>query len=120
LPARLYSLTLSHPSQAARLMLERKRVEHTVVNIVPGFQPLVVRLVGFRGITVPALRIDARRIQGSREISRFLDELVPAPPLFPAESGRRTAVKEAERWGEETCSRSRGDSSAGARRAGGT
>jgi hypothetical protein len=32
-------------------MLERKAVEHTVVNIVPGFQPLVVRLVGFRGIT---------------------------------------------------------------------
>jgi glutathione S-transferase len=102
MPARLYSLTLSHPSQAARLMLERKRVEHTVVNIVPGFQPLVVRLVGFRRITVPALRIDARRIQGSREISRFLDDLVPDPPLFPAESGRRTAVKEAERWGEET------------------
>jgi glutathione S-transferase len=53
--ARLYSLTLSHPSQAARLMLERKGIGHKVVNILPGFQPMVVRLVGFRGITVPAL-----------------------------------------------------------------
>jgi glutathione S-transferase len=83
-------------------MLERKGVEHRLVNIVPGFQPLVVRLAGFRGITVPALRIDGRRVQGSREISRLLDELVPDPPLFPAEPQRRRAVEEAERWGEET------------------
>jgi glutathione S-transferase len=83
-------------------MLERKGVEHKVVNILPGFQPLVVRLVGFRGITVPALRIDGRRIQGSREISRLLEERVPEPPLFPSDPDRRRAVEEAERWGEET------------------
>jgi glutathione S-transferase len=102
LPARLYFLSLSHPSQAARLMLERKGIEHKLVNILPGSQPVVVRLVGFRGITVPALRIDGRRIQGSREISRFLDELVPEPPLFPRDPEQRRTVEAAEHWGEET------------------
>jgi glutathione S-transferase len=102
LPARLYFLSLSHPSQAARLMLERKGIEHKLVNILPGSQPVVVRLVGFRGITVPALRIEGRRIQGSREISLFLDELVPEPPLFPRDPEQRRAVEAAERWGEET------------------
>lgn len=100
--ARLYSISLSHPSHTARLMLERKGIEHREVNIVPGFQPVVVRAMGFSGITVPALRIDGRRVQGSRQISRFLDDLGPSPPLFPSDPGERGAVEEAERWGEET------------------
>jgi glutathione S-transferase len=74
-------------------MLERKGIEHKLVNILPGSQPVVVRLVGFRGITVPALRIDGRRIQGSPEISRFLDELVPEPPLFPRDPEQRRASR---------------------------
>ena len=44
---------------------------------------------------MPALRIDGRRIQGSREISRALDELQPEPRLLPS-----PAVEAAERWGE--------------------
>jgi glutathione S-transferase len=102
MPARLYSLSLSHPSHAARLMLERKGIENKVVNVPPGFHPLVVRAIGFSGPTVPALRIDGRRVQESRAISRFLDELTPEPPLFPADPQLRLAVEEAERWGDET------------------
>jgi glutathione S-transferase len=102
LPARLYSLSLSHPSQAARLMLEHKGIEHKVIDFPPGLQPLAVRLVGFRGRTVPALRIDGRRVQGSRQISSALDDLVPEPPLFPPDPDRRRAVEAAERWGDET------------------
>lgn len=96
--AKLYALLVSHPSHSARLMLERKGIDHQVVNVQPGLHPLVVRLVGFRGNTVPALRIDGRRVQGSLRISRFLDELQPEPALFP--SDRRDAVVEAEAWGE--------------------
>jgi hypothetical protein len=96
--AKLYSLSVSHPSHAARLMLERKGIDHRVVNIQPGLHPLVVRLAGFRGGTVPALRIDGRRIQGSLRISRGLDHLQPQPPLFPATG--RDAVEAAEAWGE--------------------
>ena len=81
-------------------MLERKGIEHRVVNLPPGTHAAALRLVGFRGGTVPALRIDDRRIQGSLAISRGLDELKREPLLFPADPGQRAAVEEAERWGE--------------------
>ena len=99
--AKLYSLSLSHPSHAARLMLERKGIEYELVDELPGFHPLQLRLAGFRGGTVPALRIDGRRVQGSRRISRALDKLRSDPPLFPADPERRAEVVEAERWGEQ-------------------
>jgi len=99
--AKLYSLSLSHPSQAARLMLERKRIEHEVVDLLPGFHPALLRAAGFRGGTVPGLKIDGRRVQGSREISRALDEIQPEPSLFGADPERERTVAEAERWGEQ-------------------
>jgi glutathione S-transferase len=98
--ARLYSLSLSHPSQAARLMLEHKGLEYELVDTLPGMHPLRLRLAGFRGGTVPALRLDGRRVQGSLRISRALEELRPDPPLFPPDPPRRRRVEEAERWGE--------------------
>jgi glutathione S-transferase len=98
--AKLYSLALSHPSHAARLMLELKGMDHEVKDLLPGFHPPRLRLAGFRGDTVPALAIDGRRLQNSVEISRALDEIQPDPPLFPADPVRRHAVEEAEAWGE--------------------
>ena len=99
--AKLYSLSLSHPSHAARLMLERKGIEYELVDELPGFHPLQLRLAGFRGGTVPALKIEGRRVQGSREIARALDEIQPEPRLLPLDPERRRAVVEAERWGEQ-------------------
>jgi glutathione S-transferase len=98
--AKLYSLSLSHPSQAARVMLERKGIEHEVADLLPAFHPLLLRLAGFRGGTVPALRIDGRRVQGSLSISRALDAIQPEPAFFPLEPEGRRAVEEAEAWGE--------------------
>jgi len=98
--ATLYSLKVSHPSVAVHLMLERKRIDHRIRQVSPGLHPLVVRLAGFPANTVPALTLDGDRIQGSTSISRALDELVPEPPLFPADPERRRAVEEAEAWGE--------------------
>jgi glutathione S-transferase len=60
-----------------------------------------VRALRFPGPTVPALKIDGRRIQGSREISRELDGLRPDPPLFPADPQKRAEVEAAERFGED-------------------
>ena len=50
---------------------------------------------------MPALKIDGRKVQGSRNISRELDVLKADPPLFPADPQQRAAVEEAERWGDE-------------------
>src|SRR3954469_16572187 len=91
-------MSASHPSQAARAMLELKRIDYDWVDLPPGSQPVALRFAGFRGRTVPALRLDGRRIQGSLAISRAVDERKPNPPLFPAD--RRRAVEEAEAWGE--------------------
>ena len=98
--ATLYWFELSHPAQAVRVMLRRKGIEHGEVKVLPGFQPLL-RVAGFPGITVPALRLDGRRLQGSRQIAAALEELVPEPPLFPADPAARARVLEAERWGDE-------------------
>ena len=99
-PAKLYALELSHPSQAARGMLEHKGIKHEVVNLLPGMHPAQLRMHGFRGGTVPALRLDGRKVQGSLQIAHALEETRPEPRLYPADPERRRAVEEAERWGE--------------------
>ena len=99
--ATLYGLAFSHPAIAARLALERKGIEHRVVDLLPGMHPVQLRMRGFRGATVPALRIDGRRIQGSRRITWVLDAVGPGPRLFPTEPDARRAVIAAERWGEQ-------------------
>jgi glutathione S-transferase len=99
--ARLFTIPASHPSWTARLMLDHKGIPYKRTDLVAGVHKPVLRAAGFPGTTVPALRLDSRRIQGSREISRALDEVVPEPPLFPADAGERAQVEEAERWGDE-------------------
>ena len=98
--AKLYSLLLSHPARASRLMLELKGIEADVVDLIPGMHPVQLRAARFRGGTVPALKVDGTRVQGSVPISHFLEDLEPQPPLFPAGPKPRQAVEEAEAWGE--------------------
>jgi glutathione S-transferase len=98
--ATLYWFDISHPAQAARLMLERKRIDYRTVDLMAGFHPLLLRLAGFRGGSVPAVKLDGRRLQGSLAISRGLEEVVPEPPLFPRDPYARRPVVEAESWGE--------------------
>jgi glutathione S-transferase len=93
-------MSISHPSRTARLMLDHKGIDYDLVKVPPGMQAVQVRLAGFDGGTVPALRIDGRRAVGTLAISRLLDEIHPEPPLFPAEPAHRAAVEEAEAWGE--------------------
>ncbi len=50
---------------------------------------------------MPALKLDGRKVQGSREIARELDRIQPEPPLLPADPERRAAVERAEAWGDE-------------------
>jgi glutathione S-transferase len=98
--ATIYVVPGSHPSMAGRLMLERKQLDYRRVDLLPAIHKPALRVLGFRGTTVPALRIDGRRIQGTLTISRALDELRPDPPLFPSDPDRRARVEEAEAWGE--------------------
>jgi glutathione S-transferase len=99
-PARLYGFQISNPSQTAQLMLAFKGIEAKRVELLPGLHPVLVRLAGFRSSTVPALKLDGRKIEGSLAIAQALEAAVPEPSLYPADPERRRAVEEAERWGE--------------------
>jgi glutathione S-transferase len=82
-------------------MLEHKSIDYKRVDLVAAVHKTLLRTRGFETATVPALRIDRRRVQGTRKISRALEEIQPKPALFPADPGMRGAVEEAERWGDE-------------------
>ncbi|HEY0317863.1 MAG TPA: glutathione S-transferase N-terminal domain-containing protein [Solirubrobacterales bacterium] len=99
--ARLYVIPASHPSISAQLMLEHKGIAYKRTDLLPVISKGVLRAVGFSGVTVPALKIDGAKVQGSRQIARELDRLRPEPPLFPADPEQRAAVEEAERFGDE-------------------
>ncbi len=81
-------------------MLEHKGIEHRVTVLPAGLHPLLVRLAGFQGYTVPVLKIDGRRVEKSLVIARELERLRPDPALYPADRNARARVEEAERWGE--------------------
>jgi glutathione S-transferase len=98
--ARLYWFAFSHPSLAVRKMLELKGIEYETVTVLAGTQRVHLRLAGFREGTVPALKLNGRRVQGSRQIARALDQLQPEPALLPAEPALRERVEAAERWGD--------------------
>jgi glutathione S-transferase len=98
----LFVVPGSHPSMAGRLMLEHKGIAYRRVDLLPALHKPILRALRFGDSTVPALRMNGRRLQHTLEISRALDDLQPDPPLFPADPAARAAVQEAERWGEET------------------
>jgi glutathione S-transferase len=97
---RLYSIPGSHPSLAARLMLEAKGIPYKRTDLLSPMHRVVLRGLGFPGKTVPAIKADGRKIQGTREVAAWLDEVKPDPRLVPDDPERRRAVDDAERWGD--------------------
>jgi glutathione S-transferase len=75
-------------------MLELKGIEYELTTVLAGTQRMHLRLVGFRGGTVPALKLAGRRVQGSRAIARALETARPEPHLFPTD-------RAVESWADE-------------------
>ena len=98
---RLYTIPGSHPGVSVQRMLEHKGISYRRTDLLPVASWVVLRAVRFPGRTVPAMKIDGRRIQGSREITRELERLWPEPPLYPADPEHRAAVEEVELFGDE-------------------
>ena len=99
--ATLFGVPGSHPALAAELMLERKGIEVRRIDLVAGVHRGVVRAAGFPRMTVPAVKLDGARFQGTLAIARALDALVPEPPLLPRDPEQRAAVERAESWADE-------------------
>jgi glutathione S-transferase len=99
-PIRLYGTALSHPVLGVQGMLEQKGLTYRYVELLGGAHPLALLALGFARATVPAMMLpDGRRVQGSLAIAKALEELVPAPSLYPSAPATRAAAQEAERWG---------------------
>jgi len=98
--AKLYVIPGSHPSRTAMLMLDRKGIPFKRVDLMPVISKGVLKAQRFPGVTVPALKIDGQRVQGSMEIGRELDRLQADPALYPADPEKRAKVEEAEAWGD--------------------
>jgi glutathione S-transferase len=96
--ATLYAIPGSHAVRTGELMLEHKGIPFRRVNFPPGPHRVLVRVLGFPGDRVPAVKFeDGRRAQGTRELPRVLDELVPEPRLVPDDP----RALEAEVWADE-------------------
>lgn len=93
---RLYTIPGSHPGIAVQAMLAHKSIEFERTDLMPVVSKLALRLLGFPSVTVPALKVDGRRIQGSIDITRELERLQPEPPLYPADPEQRVAVEQIE------------------------
>lgn len=98
--ATLYSLPGSHPAISVKLMLEYKGIDFRTIDLMPLMHKAAVRALGFPGTTVPALKFNGEKLQGSVDIARALDRLVPEPPLLPADEESRKQVLIAEAFGE--------------------
>jgi glutathione S-transferase len=98
---KLYMFSGSNAVRTAELMLRHKRIGYQEVIVKRGAHGAELQALGFDGRSVPALEIDGRRVQRTREISRALDLIKPEPPLFPINAADRARVEDAERRGEE-------------------
>ena len=99
--ARVYAIPGSSPVKTGLLMLEHKGIEASRTDLPPAVSRALMRAMGFPGTRVPALKLDGRRVQGTRALARALDELRPEPPLFPSDPELRAKVEDAERWGDD-------------------
>jgi glutathione S-transferase len=97
---KLYVVHGSHPCAAVEKALAMKGLDYRVFEWPPPLHAPLQRLI-FGRRTVPGLRIDGEKVQGSRAILRRLDELVPDPLLYPRDAEQRARVEEAERWGDD-------------------
>ena len=108
--ATLFGVAASHPSLAAELMLRHKGVKYRRVDLPTVTHRTLLRALGYPRKTVPALRIDGARVQGTTQIALALDALIPSPPLFPSDPDKRREVDGADAWATRSSNPSRADS----------
>lgn len=98
---RLFSMPGSHAATTGQLLLDYKGIPYKRTDLLPVISWVVLKAFRFPDRTVPAVKIDGERVQGTRVIARELERRQPEPPLFPSDPERRRAVEEAERFGDE-------------------
>lgn len=102
-----YLFNGSNACATGRLLLKQSGLEYGEQLLLPGFHAASLKLRGFPGVTVPALKIThadgkhTERIIGTLNIAQRLHELAPSARLFPTTPAALEAVKDAEIQGEK-------------------
>src|SRR5919107_689268 len=99
--ATVFAMPGSHSAKAGMLMLEHKGIEAKRIDLPNVVSRPILRAMGFPGRTVPAVKVDGRKVQTTRALARALEGFRRGPPLFPADPALRARVEEAELWGDE-------------------
>jgi len=63
--AKLYVIPASHPSAAAELMLQRKGIPYKRRDLITAMHIPILKAMRFPGRTVPAIKSDGRKVQGT-------------------------------------------------------
>jgi glutathione S-transferase len=80
--AKLIGVPGSHPCLSAELMLQRKGIEFSRLDLPNMSHKYILPLMRYRGSTVPVMKIEGKRVSGTMKIARALEALRPDPPLF--------------------------------------
>jgi glutathione S-transferase len=96
----LHMLPPSHPCMTVEAALRLKGLEYERIALTPGTHPAeMVKIYGEGLSTVPGMLIDGEPVHGSRPILARLEELRPAPTLYPVAIAEQ--VRAAEQWGDD-------------------
>lgn len=95
----LHVIGSSHPCRTVLEAARLKGIDHEVVMLAPGpHNDEMAAIYGAGRTTVPGMVVGGETVHGSVAILERLEELVPAPSLYPEPIAG--AVREAERWGD--------------------
>ena len=94
---KLYQFPISHYCEKIRWTLDYKKLDHQLVNMVPGLHINQTKKMGL-GSAVPILQNESNFIQGSVKIIDYLDKQFPQNPLTPNDEKLKSEVFEWENY----------------------
>lgn len=96
----LYQFPISHYCEKVRWALAYKKIDHQLVNLLPGFHAKkMIQLTGKH--SVPVIEDNGIAVQNSSEIIDYLEENYPDHALTPHDDIEKKEVLEWERLADE-------------------